>query len=171
MKRTSLWNYPKKLQDVTDDIDVILLFKMVEDPNFGSHMLGLRKNDFTPLRRMRILQNGEVSGVDYIKKVFGDEIDEALAVSDCNCLVACSGVSQQVRHSDLSDSDEHPPSDNYVVFVSILKGTKLLAFDDMKISSVIVLNEGDAFVGRGDLLHAGAAYLKYNVRLHFYNLL
>ena len=34
-------------------------------------------------------------------------------------------------------------------------------------SSEIVLNEGDVFVGRGDLMHAGAAYDKYNVRLNF----
>ena len=159
---------PGILQDATDDLDVFSLFKMVEK---GARMLSQRKNLFTPKRRMVTLEDGLDSGIDYIKnylkKVFSDEIDEALAVSDCNLLLARPGVTQQVRHADFNKSDDYPPSDNYIVFVSILKGTKLVVFHD-SISSEIVLNEGDVFVGRGDLLHAGAAYKKHNVRLHFY---
>ena len=160
---------PGILQDATDKLDVFKLFKMVEK---GARMLSQRKGSFTPSRRMVTLEHGLVSGIDFIKnflnKVFRDEIDEALAVSDCNLLLACPGVTQQVRHADFCVSDDYPPSENYIVFVSIIKGTKIVVFDETKTSSEILLNEGDVFVGRGDLLHAGAAYEKYNVRLHFY---
>ena len=80
---------PGILQDATDDLDAFSLFKMVEK---GARMLSQRKNSFTPKRRMVTLEDGLVSGIDYIKnylkKVFSGEIDEALAVSDCNLLLA-----------------------------------------------------------------------------------
>ena len=157
---------------VVKELDTILLFRMVDDRKFGSRMLAGKKDAFTYKRKMRILSDGLVTGVDkiriFLKNVFEDEIDKLLKVSNCTCLIGFPDVLQQVCHTDYKDSHEHPPKNNYIVFVSVFDGTKIVVFDETKTSLEILLNVGDVFVGRGDLMHAGAAYDKHNVRLHFY---
>ena len=46
--------------------------------------------------------------------------------------------------------------------------TKIVVVDDDLNETVVMLDAGDVFVGRGDLIHAGASYDEHNVRLHFY---
>ena len=153
--------------NVIKHLNSILLYKMVEES--GAEMLDGQKNAFTHKRKMLKLSDGIDSGIDaiknFMKKVFEDGIDRALIVSDCTCLIALPGLLQQIPHTDYNDTVAR---NNYIVFVSIFIGTKIIVFDEMNTSSEIVLNVGDVFVGRGDLKHAGAAYDNYNVRLHFY---
>ena len=163
------------VKHITDKFDVIEMFKFVEED--GNSMIAKGIEDFDEKRQMRISQDESIDEVDlirnFLKEVFEDDAfesveGETLEVSLCSCLIAYPGLLEQVPHTDFSDWPDHPPSSNFIVFVSMMPNTKIVVFDNTNKRSVVMLNAGDVFVGRGDIVHAGAAYDKHNVRLHFY---
>jgi hypothetical protein len=48
-----------------------------------------------------------------------------------------------------------------------MSGTKLIGNIDGK-EIVLELDAGDAVIFRGDFIHSGAEYTKFNIRLHWY---
>ena len=143
----------------------------------GAEMIDDGKESFTFRRKMKNLPDGVIGGVDrirmFLQNVFEEDMfesddGETLEVSLCTCLIALPGLLEQVPHTDYVDYLEHLPRSNFIVFVSMMPNTRIVVFDDSMRKSVVVLNPGDVFVGRGDVVHAGAAYDIHNVRLHFY---
>ena len=57
-----------------------------------------------------------------------------------------------------------------VMIVALQDGTELpiYPFDKGGERETVKLNEGDVFVGRGDVIHVGAQYDELNIRIHFY---
>ena len=56
---------------------------------------------------------------------------------------------------------------SYLVIAALMPNTKIVVCTNC-IKQTVILNEGDVFIGRGDLIHAGAAYDIENIRCHWY---
>ncbi len=107
-------------------------------------------------------------------------------------LISDDGCSQQVAHADYEPTIEFARSSDAMVplgcLVAISPGTKLVVWpESIRLSYMsdalrndfisehgpissqeICLEPGDILIFRGDLIHAGAAYDKLNVRIHVY---
>ena len=57
-----------------------------------------------------------------------------------------------------------------IMIVALQNGTELPIYPFHKGGEreTVKLNEGDVFVGRGDVIHVGAQYDELNIRIHFY---
>jgi hypothetical protein len=56
---------------------------------------------------------------------------------------------------------------SFSLIFAIMSGTKLIGNIDGK-EIVLELDAGDAVIFRGDFIHSGAEYTKFNIRLHWY---
>ena len=89
-------------------------------------------------------------------------------LSDGSVLKSESKCGRQQLHRDFNYAAEPRLTMlSYLVMVAAQDNTKLVVLIDGK-EEVITLNKGDLFIGRGDLIHAGAAYKRWNIRLHWF---
>ena len=109
----------------------------------------------------------------FIEGIFKEFDGTTLKISDPSYLISNRGGGTQTFHYDYDQTPKTPTIDNaqsgYFVMIAFMNNTKMIVFDERKNEKIeIILNCGDVFIGRGDLLHAGASYEVVNLRLHFY---
>jgi len=109
----------------------------------------------------------------FIEGIFKEFDDTTLKISDPSYLISNKGGGTQTFHYDYDQTPKASAIDNaqsgYFVMIAFMNNTKMIVFDEVLEKQVeIILNCGDVFIGRGDLLHAGASYEDVNLRLHFY---
>lgn len=92
----------------------------------------------------------------------------SLILSPVSILLSLAGCMAQELHHDFNMMEKTiETKQSYLIIASLMPKTKLTVFTQNK-EKTINMNEGDLFIGRGDLIHAGAAYDIDNVRLHWY---
>lgn len=119
--------------------------------------------DLTPVQ-----QNAISPISDQLTELFKAVDDGKAVLSDVSILQSRPGCGQQELHRDFNF--EAKPSEtlkSYLVIVALQDKTKLVIFTKHK-RKELLLNKGDLFIGRGDLIHAGAAYDLMNFRLHWF---
>nr|QBK85712.1 MAG: hypothetical protein LCMAC101_03070 [Marseillevirus LCMAC101] len=117
--------------------------------------------------------------VNNIRSIIFDSVGSKLIINDWVILKSLEGCKEQLPHCDYIPSDEFKKCDGENIplsfIVSIMDDTKINIWDKSlgyptdisnKIEKQIFLDEGDIFIFRGDLVHAGSSYDKENTRLH-----
>ena len=120
------------------------------------------REGYLPKRHRDIV--GRIS--DELEKVF-KKVGRG-RLSDGSVLKSESKCGRQQLHRDFNYAAEPRLTIlSNLVMVAAQDNTKLVVLINGK-EEVITLNKGDLFIGRGDLIHAGAAYKRWNIRLHWF---
>lgn len=85
-----------------------------------------------------------------------------LILSPLSILVSLAGCMEQQLHYDFNMEKITETKQSYLLIADITKNTKLVIYTN-NIKHTVQLHAGDLLIGRGDLIHAGAAYDKKNV--------
>jgi hypothetical protein len=99
-----------------------------------------------------------------------EEYFPKLSLSPMSVLVSLSGCAEQQSHTDYDLKKSLVGAlKSRILIVAIMDNTKIITYDDEGYHrKEIVIPKGGIFIGRGSLLHNGAAYENTNLRLHFY---
>jgi hypothetical protein len=115
--------------------------------------LGLRKVD----EKLKLLFEGEMFEQTPFR-LYG-----SILISESNC------TAQRI-HTDYSTVDPHLEASkkSFIILIALMNNTFLNHVDKSGEPKTISLNAGDMLMARGTFLHGGAAYAKYNMRIHYY---
>ena len=131
-----------------------------------------KKNDN---KRLQVIGNMNDKGINDIQRRLFDLIDtlgyrRKLRLSDVAVLLSLADCMEQQFHYDF-DNIGHPDLSKLSLFIIVaLEDNTTLQVVDKATGEVTIvkLNKGDTFNGRGDTIHAGDAYKNENLRLHWF---
>jgi hypothetical protein len=109
--------------------------------------------------------NESLKHLDKIVSIVETIAGKGLSISPETLILSEPNGGEQQPHLDFPAEDA---INNRVTFVGIMDGSKLIIFHE-GCKFTVNYNKGDILVMRGDVIHCGASYSEWNVRLHFYH--
>ena len=123
------------------------------------HEIGLTEKQKQPI--------GPIS--NQLRAVFEYVGDGEASLSPFSVLQSLPGCIEQRLHRDFNYILRPLETiKSFLIIVALQDDTKLVVRTKRGKRQVVVLNKGDVFIGRGDLIHAGSGYEIMNIRLHWY---
>ena len=148
-----------------DGVDLALYLPKLEAQ--GKHIFQQPGNNETDLTEKQKKTIGPIT--NQIRAVFECVGDGKADLSPFSILQSLPGCIEQRLHRDFNYILR--PSEtikSFLIIAALQDDTKLVVRTKRGKRQVIVLNKGDLFIGRGDLIHAGSGYEIMNIRLHWY---
>ena len=136
----------------------------------GKKMFNMSKKDtnYDESRKMVVGEKKflKKNDMNILSDVIGCIAGDRRSVSEEALILSLPDGEEQALHQDFPAGDKNAKN-HWSIFVGIMNGSKLnVVHEDFKFT--ITYNKGDIVVMRGDVIHCGARYTEWNLRLHYY---